>query len=367
MGIIRLLLAISVVLAHSAPIAGYFGIPSHAAVTLFFVISGFYMGLIATEKYIGENHFRAFYSNRLLRLYPTYLIALLLAVGVRLWLDSHHITKGITDEPHFFPVGMPWSSRLLLLVPNVTLFGSDLTFLFHYGVDSGWHFTLGQDASGFVDAHRTGRYLLIPPAWSIGIELWFYLLVPFLVRWKTLTLSLSALVSLSLRFGMEYHEAWSSYFFFPANLGFFLIGILAYRAYRSAAYRNFANPKRAALVFGMVLALLVFRQYVPFYRNYPWQMYFIFAISLPFLFDASKRWRVDRWIGNLSYPIYIIHAPVLLVLEEFQGVESERGAVAVVITLGLAVMLLIFVDQPLDRIRQKRLKGRMNFTETKCA
>ena len=30
------------------------------------------------------------------------------------------------------------------------------------------------------DAVRAGQYLLVQPAWSIGLELWFYLLVPFL-------------------------------------------------------------------------------------------------------------------------------------------------------------------------------------------
>jgi peptidoglycan/LPS O-acetylase OafA/YrhL len=82
MGLIRVILAYSVVLNHSGPVHGYFLIPSNAAVTLFFMISGFYMALVMTEKYTGPNRIRGFYSNRILRLYPTYFISIILMIGV---------------------------------------------------------------------------------------------------------------------------------------------------------------------------------------------------------------------------------------------------------------------------------------------
>jgi peptidoglycan/LPS O-acetylase OafA/YrhL len=85
-GLIRLLLAYAVVLSHSKPIHGYFIVPANAAVTLFFMISGFYMALVMTEKYTGPNRIRRFYSNRILRLYPSYFIAALLMIGVQSYL-----------------------------------------------------------------------------------------------------------------------------------------------------------------------------------------------------------------------------------------------------------------------------------------
>jgi peptidoglycan/LPS O-acetylase OafA/YrhL len=74
--------------------------------------------------------------------------------------------------------------------------------------------------------------------------------------------------------------------------------------------------------------------------------------TLPFLFHASKNWRFDRRIGNLSYPIYLIHACVLLLLGIGFGIKSGLGAV-VVSTL-VALVLLVAVEEPLEKFRQNR-------------
>src|SRR3954451_14766869 len=79
MGSLRLYLALSVVLAH-------FGIPlgfptSDVAVQSFFVISGFYMALVLNEKY-GPGCYWLFISNRLLRLWPTYAVVLVLSFAI---------------------------------------------------------------------------------------------------------------------------------------------------------------------------------------------------------------------------------------------------------------------------------------------
>ena len=45
------------------------------AVKIFFVISGFYMALILNEKYLLKtDSYKLFITNRILRLYPLYLI-----------------------------------------------------------------------------------------------------------------------------------------------------------------------------------------------------------------------------------------------------------------------------------------------------
>jgi peptidoglycan/LPS O-acetylase OafA/YrhL len=53
-------------------------LPATTAVWLFFIISGFYMQMIASGKY-GSSAF-TFYTNRALRLYPTYFAAAAIAL-----------------------------------------------------------------------------------------------------------------------------------------------------------------------------------------------------------------------------------------------------------------------------------------------
>ena len=60
---------------------GYQLIEPQVAVALFFVVSGFYMSFIITEKYsVLPNGTSRFYLNWFLRLYPTYLAVLVAVV-----------------------------------------------------------------------------------------------------------------------------------------------------------------------------------------------------------------------------------------------------------------------------------------------
>ena len=77
MGLIRLLLAISVITVHASPIFGLNFIQGQLAVEVFFMISGFYMALILSEKYTSN---KTFIGNRFLKIFPTYWIILVLCL-----------------------------------------------------------------------------------------------------------------------------------------------------------------------------------------------------------------------------------------------------------------------------------------------
>jgi len=70
MGIIRVALALAVVLSHLPPATFHF-VSGGVAVQAFFIISGFYMALVLSSKYSSTS---LFYSNRLLRLMPSYFV-----------------------------------------------------------------------------------------------------------------------------------------------------------------------------------------------------------------------------------------------------------------------------------------------------
>jgi peptidoglycan/LPS O-acetylase OafA/YrhL len=82
MGIIRLLLALAVVIAHAGSISGFRMVEGAIAVQAFYIIPGFYMVLMLNEKYVDQAHsYRLFITNRLLRLHPIYWAMLALSVG----------------------------------------------------------------------------------------------------------------------------------------------------------------------------------------------------------------------------------------------------------------------------------------------
>ncbi|MFZ6693376.1 hypothetical protein [Undibacterium sp. SXout20W] len=83
--------------------------------------------------------------------------------------------------------------------------------------------------------------LLVPQAWTLGVELSFYLIAPFILREKRTMLMLLAL-SLCVRvyllyIGLGEHDPWT-YRFFPTELAFFLLGALSHQ-YISPLYIKF--------------------------------------------------------------------------------------------------------------------------------
>lgn len=107
MGILRTLLALSVVLDHLGGGATNQLVGGRLAVQLFYVISGFLISyvLTGTDRYQGATGH--FYANRLLRLFPVYL-----AVAA-LTLAAHAAGDG-----SFFRLydDLPLSARLFLIL-----------------------------------------------------------------------------------------------------------------------------------------------------------------------------------------------------------------------------------------------------------
>jgi peptidoglycan/LPS O-acetylase OafA/YrhL len=121
MGILRFLLALAVIASHANGIGiplphekpypswAIFMVDGRQAVALFFIISGFYMAMVLNTKY--QNSTLKFYGNRFLRLWPTYIIILVLAciftpVG-------GNILKA-TSECGFFVKSYVWLSNIFI-------------------------------------------------------------------------------------------------------------------------------------------------------------------------------------------------------------------------------------------------------------
>ena len=80
MGTFRFILALSVLASHVGPIPNFYPPSGAISVQAFFVVSGFYMALVLTEKYTGPNQTSLFLTNRFLRIYPPYLFILFISL-----------------------------------------------------------------------------------------------------------------------------------------------------------------------------------------------------------------------------------------------------------------------------------------------
>jgi len=87
-------------------------------------------------------------------------------------------------------------------------------------------------------------------------------------------------------------------------------------------------------------------------------LYAAFSLALPFIFNASKNWKWDRWIGELSYPVYISHISVLMVCRTLPA-KLEPTTLAWIylpVLLLVSAGLVLAIDTPVERWRQRRVR-----------
>lgn len=350
MGIIRTLLAISVVLSHfpSAFLPALY--PGDIAVELFFIISGFYMALVLSGRYDRStlNGVTSFYVSRFFRLWPVYILTVA-AVQLFALVSVFYLGRPTTAAAPF----REWIGNdalwALFNFFNIFMIGADIGSNMHVS-EQGVRLTL-LDVKPLSDGSISLAYMNdVGQAWSIGLEIWFYLLAPFLVGVSNLGLILIAAVSLLIRI-VIYAQGHQAYFFFPAQLVMFIIGILAYRV--SRAGRLGGREAAYACVGVLVLGLLVFNSAVGTDWRFKWIFYGAFALSLGALFNATANWKRDRFIGELSYPIYIMHLFVGVLVAEVVKIYGGRVTAewVLLVVLPLSLVVYRFVEKPISEWR----------------
>jgi peptidoglycan/LPS O-acetylase OafA/YrhL len=356
LGTIRFLLAISVIIAHTGSVYGYKLVDGHVAVQAFYIISGFYMTLILNEKYLGQkNSYRLFIINRLLRLYPLYWIILLFTVIVSavIILISDGASAGKL-QPYLDYLGqMDLTTFVFLIFTNITFLFQDWVMFLGIDIHSGLLFF----TKNYKESNpELWQFLPVQQAWTIGIEITFYLLAPFIVRKNIKTimtlLVISGLVKMVLYlYGMDY-DPWT-YRFLPAELFFFFLGIITYHVYRKVGQ---SQIKGSILHFFHGLLILITLTFSIISFDYKIFVYLLlFATCLPFSFVLSKNWKKDRFIGELSYPIYMSHMLVLMIIEYSEISQFiDTGLLTIIVTIFLSLILNKIVTNRIELLRQNR-------------
>lgn len=356
MGFIRILLALSVVVAHSEAFLGLNLIGGSRAVELFFVISGFYMAMILSNKYTGKGSYVIFIQNRFLKIYPMYIASILIIIFMSLALYAQSGSLGKIGVYAQYGENINISSYLFLIASNVFIFGQDIVMFLGLDITSGSLFFT-------TDFQQTSpklfTFLLNPPAWSIAVELMFYLIAPFILRRKINTIIGIAFISLIIKYtlfniGLD-NDPWS-YRFFPSELQYFLLGSLSYRI--SSLYLNKISDKIKNNL-GYILVILNV-MFISFYESVGinFNVYIVlFSITIPFIFIAFKTSKLDRDIGELSYPVYILHYPILMVANKLCilfSIEYLRSEVTMFLSVILSIIFIKLLMNPLDKYRQNK-------------
>ena len=313
LGGLRFFLAFVVLSQHMqsfAPnkIAGFFAqFDARACVIAFLMISGYSIRHSIETRPIG------YLMRRIQRVYPIYIVCLLFAV----WVYFQLIQKG-TEWPGFEKPQVP----------------------------DGWTFL----SSVFLVQSILGSGLVtLAPAWSLSVEAVFYVAAPYLIK-----LSQRAILFVIAASSLFYFYASSTRHgdltvLLPFSLAWaWLLGWVALKnetalwtRYALLAlpailvHSNSVMSNTLAIVPGIVTALAI-------------------SHSHELSFSANQA-RVASYLGELSYPLYLVHYPILYLILCYPRAFPLWGAYP--LCLAASALLYHAVDLP---IRQRAARLRQN-------
>ena len=360
MGTLRFGLSLVVVIFHTGfPAGGPF------AVYGFYVLSGYVITANITEKYHSQT--LLFYFNRILRLIPAYVISVLLMFA------SAEIVVRI-----FHVIGVK-----IAIPGNDLLKDSSLVRAFLSGALPNWHLTL--DRYPVV----VGFFKWNPVYWTVVIELIFYLIAPFRIKFiakkplmrSGIILVLTFLILVYYSLGItDYSELNRRVYgnFFPSTV-YFAMGIFCYYLRREKKYS--LSWRQSTFVGAVLLSYLLFGVHRITFSANPIQNWLASALVTGLLTAMTlfsrrvpdvKIARLSSYLGKLAYLVYVIH-PFMIELPMFirLSYRSSRGhaigaisgfaygnlwiseLVVVASTVACALLLEKVVDAPINRIKRK--------------
>ena len=362
MGTLRFFLAISIIVAHAGPVFGVSLVDARLAVQLFYLLSGFSMAFVWQGKYAtSQAPLRTFFIGRALRIYPQYFMvsvpAILLSVYVWLAFDRHPIAQALHSPVH--GIGGVW-----IYLQQVVLVGMESHFFLQRAADGTLAFCLNFHQGADPQLHY---YMFVPQAWMLSLQLVFYLLVPLLLprpRLCVAVLLLSFAARLGGWWGLGLNTDPWTHRFVLFEVGVFLLGVFSYDLYRRLQTRRPDLLARAALGWGglAVLSALALALGLPQVRQSLgeaayWVVLLAAVPLLPVMFHTTMKLRWDRYLGDLSYPIYISHLLVMWFGEFLCGIPL-RGLVYFALPATLPVaMLLNRLQARFDAYRHSLVKA----------
>ncbi|MGC3989148.1 MAG: acyltransferase [Chthoniobacteraceae bacterium] len=295
-GSFRLLLACLVALSHFGVSPGGFNLGQWSVIS-FYILSGYVM----ERQYRKIADVRLFYVDRFLRIYP--LFAVVLVIGC-------FITR----------------PGLYTILANALIVPLDYDVF-------------------------TKATIVLGPTWSLGAEVQFYLLVPWLfglsVRWLRGLVTASILLFAISPFLPQ--NAFWAYTAFPSSLFAFVSGMMIAR-------RDVAALKGFWFAFLGLFPLFIYPKLthgtLPTGININVCIGYLIALpSVWKLAQFSPKNKVDEFLGLLCYPMFLVH--YLFVLTIFNDHPACSKLLLIAYSLGASLLLTLVIERPLDRYRHQ--------------
>jgi peptidoglycan/LPS O-acetylase OafA/YrhL len=342
---IRALAFGSVFVAH----AGNNGMGGGIGVTVFFFLSGFLITTLLRREndQFGRISLRGFYIRRIFRIFPPMYLTIAFVL--------------ILSMSNFLRNSLNWGFFIA-----ASTFTTNYYYIFSDTLSPSWIGNRG-----------------LHPFWSLAVEEHFYLLFPLLfltmnhVRMSykkqagllavvcaaVLVWRLCLTYSLSSLAGYNNHILTGT----DTRIDSILFGCIMALAANPVLDKNI-RPLRGLTVAGGILLLASFAFKNPFYRDT--FHYTVQGIALMPLFicticksDTWFKWLNARWIryiGTLSYTLYLVHASLLFGASDYFHPHILAVCAGGVGSLVYAFLMNVLVEEPLKKWRKRFSKRTSN-------
>lgn len=320
---LRAVAAISIVIFHLRVIAQGAPLPTPdwsqgfvywvlgAGVPLFFVISAFLLSMLAPSYETNSRPVLSFYIKRFFRIAPLFYFAIFV-----------------------------WSFETR--IPLTTQLALNVTFL--------------------LNLFSSSQHSVIFAGWTIGVEMAFYLIFPFLnrltpnLRTKLLALTASLLTSIMMPriiewFGIVAEDAQSQYYTLSImrHLPTFLMGMISFEVV--GMLRDTKHSRRTSLVLvgaAATLFYLLIQEWTVllepmYYQSLACALLLTAVASTPFPGVNA----VSAFLGRISYSIYLFHGLIIIKMGAIFSRIYESGY-SDIVCFGLSVLVALSVIIPVS-------------------
>lgn len=331
MGFLRFLFVLAVLHAHFVGIN--FVLHHELALFGFFTLSGFLITRIICEVYNdGWAGKRRYITNRFLRIYPIYWVCLFISL----------LCVCITPNARYTHGALVISQKLTEWIPQITIVG----------------------LNSFSGMPQTTR--LLPPAWSLSTELFYYVIIGLVVgRSKRMTVTafgLSILILVHLFFTEKSWEAF--YFTIKGPAAVFFWGAICYH-FRDSISRILPVNFVCLLLLSVMVLLLpdvvgIDKNNLYFHIAALYSGGIAFGVIMSRIYVLTKHRKAsafEQFLADLSYPMFLVHWPIAASMRYWLNIEERQGyelfGYATLATLLVSMLIVILVDEPIKKLRDK--------------
>lgn len=302
-GAFRLLLAVAVVISHLSS----FNI-GRVAVILFFALSGYWV----KDLWEKNPDIFNFWINRILRIWPVYIICTILAsILLSKNMDIFNfIILGVASSQNGMILGVEWSLdieiQFYIALPLILMMQSKIKRELSFAL------LLSATIIGWIIFYNFNirNFMMYIPAFYIGIYIH-----------NNKDTKISPYISL---------------------FSFMMIAVLAYSLPETRSLIIKGDRERIIDedIFAMIWAIPLI----------PWLSHSLKIMSSSF----------DRHIGNISYPLYLIHEPIILYISQNHSLDFKTKILSIIIVSIVTMLFYIFIDVPIEKRRKNIMKRWLN-------